>query len=165
MEALCVDMGNVIIDHLGFGTTEQFVNEGNYCEIPPVKDVLFFLAKLNAERFKNNVYVIYNATGVADSKIDSWLDCNDFCEITKIERNRIIRSKGGRNKTGFCIEKGISHFIDDRLEVLSYLFNVVPNLFLFRGQNREIKKFKFCLSNVKRLENWSDLYTLLNDSQ
>ena len=33
---LGVDLGNVLIDHTGFGTTTDYVLKGNYMEIPPV---------------------------------------------------------------------------------------------------------------------------------
>ena len=46
-ESLGVDLGNVIIDHAGFGTTSEFFHSGDYNIIPPVSGVLDALRRLN----------------------------------------------------------------------------------------------------------------------
>ena len=39
-------------------------------------------------------------------------------------------------KAGHCRQLRLTHFVDDRLDVLKYLVNLVPFLFLF-GEQRE----------------------------
>ncbi|MEO6731296.1 MAG: hypothetical protein ABIN01_08760 [Ferruginibacter sp.] len=163
MDVLCVDMGNVIIDHVGFGTTVEFFNEGDYRDIPPVEDVLLYLKQLNEGRFKKNVFVVYNATLVADSKIDDWLAYHRFWEITGITQDKVLRSKSGRNKLAFCIDNNVSHLIDDRLEVLGNLISFVSNLYLFRGQPEEINQYSRFLPLVNKVNNWKEVSNLLNN--
>jgi len=46
-ECLGIDLGNVIIDHVGFGTTPEFFQTGDYNIIPPVSGVFDALLRLN----------------------------------------------------------------------------------------------------------------------
>jgi hypothetical protein len=160
-ERLAVDLGNVIIDHVGFGTTDEYVNNGDYNQIPALNDAVSSLQKLNSEVFKNDVYVVYNATNVADSKIMTWLTHNNFFEMTGIDPTKIIRSESGRNKRPFCVKNKITHFIDDRLEVLTGLVGTVPNLYLLGGQPKEIELFKESLKNVYVAPDWKHILNLL----
>lgn len=157
MEKIGIDLGNVIIDHVGFGTTTEYFISGDYNLIPPVKDSLFALSQLNKDRFKDNVFVIYNATDIADNKIISWLDSHNFFYITGIEVNKVIRSKKGRDKLSACIENAINYFVDDRLEVLGNLYPHVQNLFLLGGQSEEILRFQESIKKVKVVSDWNSL--------
>lgn len=165
MNKLGVDLGNVIIDHLTFGTTTDYVLNGDYNKIPPVKGSLLALKHLNIGKFRDNVFVVYNATDVAEYKIITWLQNHDFFKITGIQSNKIIRSKGKRNKLSACLENEINHFIDDRLEVLEFLSEKISNLFLFRGQEMEIEKFKESLFKVKLATNWEQLLNMLKTDE
>lgn len=50
----------------------------------------------------------------------------------------------------------MTHFIDDRLEVLSYL-TAVENLYLFQPLEAEIREFGEYLDRVHRVQTWSEL--------
>ncbi len=156
-EILGVDFGNVIIDHVGFGTTPEFFVSGDYNSIPPVEGAFESLRLLNKEKFKGNIFVLFKATDVADHKIMSWIDHNKFCEYTGILKKRIIRNENGRDKSKMCLEFGVTHFIDDRLEVLGFLTGKVKNLYLFRPNNEEAAKFKETASQVHEVNDWYSL--------
>jgi hypothetical protein len=156
-ECLGVDLGNVIIDHLGFGTTPEFFRMGDYNIIPPVSGVFEALRQLNEKRFGSELFVVYNATDVADQKITSWLLAHDFFARTGILSDRVKRTQNGRNKLSVCRMYGASHFVDDRLEVLSHLVGEVKNLFLLRPQQQEIEQYKDFLPSVNQFGSWNDL--------
>ena len=163
MEALGVDLGNVIIDHVGFGTTPEFVRDGDYTSIPPVTGVLEALEHLQ-KRFNGNVFVVYNATDVADQKIFSWLDFHDFFRKTSIPPNRVRRTNRGRDKSQICEEYGATHFVDDRLEVLGYLIGKLPQLFLFRPQQNEVAQYSHFKPHVREVMSWEEIvYTILHE--
>lgn len=162
MEGLGVDLGNVIIDHVGFGTTPEFVRDHDYNSIPPVQCVLESLGHLQ-ERFNGNIFVVYNATDVADLKILSWLKFHSFFERTNIPLERVRRTNKGRNKSLICAEYGATHFIDDRLEVLSHLIGKLRHLYLFRPQQSEIEQYKQFEEHVQEVKSWDEVVrTLLN---
>lgn len=156
-ESLGVDLGNVIIDHVGFGTTPEFFRSGDYNVIPPVQGVLEALRCLNRERFYGNVFVVYNASDVADQKIVSWLKSHDFFEQTGISPERVRRTQNGRNKSSLCELYQATHFIDDRLEVLSHLVGKVRSLYLLRPQQKEVEQYQDFIVHVKQVQSWDDI--------
>lgn len=160
-ESLGVDLGNVIIDHVGFGTTPEFFRSGDYNMIPPVNGVLEALRYLNGDRFHGNVFVVYNASDVADQKIIGWLKSHDFFRQTGISPERVRRTQNGRNKSSVCELYGATHFIDDRLEVLSHLVGKVRNLYLLHPQQKEVEQHKDFLTHVNQVQSWDDIVRLL----
>ena len=160
-ENLGVDLGNVIIDHMGFGTTPEFFKTGDYDIIPAVQGVFNALRRLNQERFDENIFVVYNASDIADPKIASWLKSHDFYNRTGIAYDRVRRTQNGRNKLSVCKYYGATHFIDDRLEVLGHLINHVENLYLFRPQQSEIEQYQRSLKSVQRVETWNEILQLI----
>jgi hypothetical protein len=156
-ECLGVDLGNVIIDHLGFGTTPEFFRSGDYNIIPPVPGVFEALRMLNERRFGSEIFVVYNATDVADQKITSWLQAHDFFARTGILPDRVKRTQNGRNKLSVCQMFGATHFVDDRLEVLSHLIGKVENLYLLRPQQIEVGQYKEFIDSVSQFDTWENL--------
>lgn len=160
-DSLGVDLGNVIIDHLGFGTTTEYFAHGDYNAIPPVTGVLDALRQLNQRRFGGMIFVAYNANDVAEQKIVSWLKFHNFFNRTGISPNRINRSSQGRDKSAICKLYQATHFIDDRLEVLSHLIGKVKNLYLLRPQGDEVNRHKSYLKKVNQMESWEALLRVL----
>jgi hypothetical protein len=160
-ECLGVDLGNVIIDHVGFGTTPEFFHSGDYNVIPPVPGVLNALHRLNQERFLGNMFVVYNASDVADQKIISWFKSHDFFERTGVSPERVMRTQNGRNKLSACKLYQATHFIDDRLEVLSHLVGKVGSLYLLRPQQKEVEQYQDFLIHVRQVHSWDDIIQTL----
>jgi len=156
-ECLGVDLGNVIIDHVGFGTTPEFFQTGDYNIIPPVEGVFVALRRLNQERFNGNIFVVYNASDVADQKIVTWLLTHNFFDRTGISSDRVRRTQNGRNKMSVCELYQATHFVDDRLEVLSHLINNVENLYLFRPQQNEVEQYQKFLNQVRLVNGWDEV--------
>ena len=160
-ECLGVDLGNVIIDHVGFGTTSEFFRNGDYNVIPPVPEVFDVLRELHGKRFGDNMFVVYNATDIADQKIISWLEAHDFFNRTGIPKLQMKRTRNGRNKWSVCELYKITHFVDDRLEVLSHLVGKVDNLYLFRPQAHEVEQFQEFLPHVTQVQTWREILRLM----
>ncbi|MDO8569365.1 MAG: hypothetical protein Q7R89_01105 [bacterium] len=160
-ESLGVDLGNVIIDHVGFGTTPEFVQSGDYNVIPPMLGVIDALWQLNQERFAGNIFVVYNASDVADQKILSWLKSHDFFNRTGIYPAQMMRTKNGRDKSSVCDLFQATHFVDDRLEVLSHLVSKVKNLYLLRPQADEVRRYKDFLPHVLLVTSWDEIVRTL----
>ena len=161
LKSLGVDLGNVIIDHVGFGTTREFVRNGDYNSIPAVPGVFEALRQLNQLKFSSNIFVVYNATNVADQKIISWLQYHNFFKKTGISTEMVMRTQNGRDKSALCKKFGATHFIDDRLEALSYLIGKVENLYLLRPQQTEVKQHQRFLPLVQQVSSWNEVIQLL----
>lgn len=162
-ECLGVDLGNVIIDHVGFGTTNEFFMTGDYNIIPPVPWVFDALRQLREKRFGNNMFVVYNATDIAAQKIVSWLELHDFFNKTGIPQDQVKKNLNGRNKSSVCEFYKTTHFVDDRLEVLSHLVGKVENLYLFKPQAQEIEQYCTFLPNVILVETWQEILRAMTE--
>jgi hypothetical protein len=161
-KCLGVDLGNVIIDHLGFGTTNEFVQTGDYNIIPPVPGVMEALAGLNQASFNGNIFVVYKATDVAEEKILAWMKHHNFYERTGVPSSRIHRTQFRRDKSSLCEKHRATHFIDDRLEVLGHLVGKVRHLYLFRPQREEVLKFKQTLRHIQQVVmSWDEILKAL----
>lgn len=156
--ALGVDIGNVIIENR-LNDKEQ-LDEKGYAELPVVDGSLEALKKLFLE-FSGNVFLISKCTEWAQEQILSWLDTHDFYNKTGVNRDNIYFVRARHEKDAICKKLGITHFIDDRLEVLSHMIETVPNLILFQPDQDEINKFSQFLPKVIRVENWSEVVSKL----
>ena len=63
-----------------------------------------------------------------------WLDHHRFFERTGIPAENLRFCLERPQKALHCAELGISHFIDDRSDVLHHLAGIVPHRFLFGPQ-------------------------------
>ena len=158
-KVLGVDIGNVIINHRGIEMTDELFENG-YHTIPAMESVVDSLIQLKS-LFGNNIYLVSKCKVTADPKILSWLKKNSFFEQTGIPRDHVFFCRERSEKERICKQLNITHFIDDRLEVLSHLVGTVPNLYLMQPNEAEIKKFKKFLANVKVVRSWEEVLNAL----
>ena len=161
---LAIDLGNVIIDHKSFGTTPEYVLSGDYRAIPEVPDSISVISQLAHGPFHSRVHVMYNASTVANEKIQEWLRHHEFSSRTGISSEKIHRSEHGRDKSALCLCHNVTHFIDDRLEVLGMLVKTVNNLFLLNAHEEEVSAFRRHLPYVIKLSTWLEIERALNKS-
>jgi hypothetical protein len=156
-DALGVDIGNVIIDHrlMDKGKSDEW--QEKYLASPPVDGVFESLKTLNKQKFKGNIFLVSKCRGEAESLIKTWFTKYDFFNRTGIKPENVFFCRERADKEKICQENNIAHFIDDRLEVLSHMVGVIPNLYLFQPDEKEVAVFKQFLPQVLRVENWSQV--------
>jgi hypothetical protein len=171
---LIVDLGNVIIAHWlsKVRLTRANFHKVDYSSIPEVPGAFRSLKGFNT-LFGGNVTVVYKATNVATEKVLAWLKRHRFSERTGIAKDRVVRTKKGRDKTAFMRQSTKTHYgttvvVDDRLEVLSHFVakrkkKKVPHLFLFRPRPREVGKWKKtgALDHVYVVQTWQEVEGIL----
>ncbi len=153
---LGIDIGGVIIDRINDDTDTSFFGE-NYLKTTAVPRAFESIAKLNKSVFRDSVYIISKCGEGIQRKSLNWLAHHRFYDITGIPLERIHFCRRRNGKGPISRDLGLTHFIDDRLEVLSYMFDDVEKLYLFKPQEREVENWKQLLSSVTRVENWSEL--------
>ena len=131
---LGVDIGNVIINFRTSDPDDKALFEERYSTIPASDGVFVALKALN-DRFNGNVYLISKCTEWAEPKIAIWLKDNGFFEKTGIDPHNIFIVRERKDKDAICRKLGVTHFIDDRLEVLSHMIESTPNLYLFQPRD------------------------------
>ncbi len=158
-KALGVDIGNVIIDNRTIANS-VIDDEKQYLTIPPVIGAFEGLTGLTKE-FSRNVFLVSKCTPWAEEKILKWLKNQDFYNKTGIKPENVCFVRERHEKEEICSARGVTHFIDDRLEVLSHMVGKVPNLYLFQPDQVEIDEYEEFLPKVVRVESWKELLTKL----
>ncbi len=155
IQALGVDIGNVIINHRLTDPNDKTLHEERYSTIPASLGV-FEAAKILNTFFGGQVHLISKCTPWAQEKILAWLSDNDFYNKTGVDSKNVHFVRERYEKDAICQMLGITHFIDDRLEVLSHMIKSTPNLFLFQPDKAEIEEFKQLLPNVTVVADWKE---------
>ncbi|MDE2037931.1 MAG: hypothetical protein KGI69_01750 [Patescibacteria group bacterium] len=153
--ALGVDIGNVIIDNRSVDPEAKKVDEATYASFPPTRGVFEALKSLNSY-FQGDVYLISKCTEWAQEQILLWLKDHDFYARTGIKPENVFFVRQRHEKDGVCRKLGLTHFIDDRLEVLGHMVGSTPNLILFQPDDEEVREFERFLPKVSVARDWDE---------
>ena len=136
MNNLGIDIGRVIIgptidgpaDTAFIGTT---IDEA--MTSPPAPGAFEAIAELVA-RFDGRVWLVSKCGPSVQRKTRLWLDHWGFHDATGVPRDHVRFCLERHEKRLHTDELGITHFIDDRVDVLRHLRGGVEHLFLFGEQ-------------------------------
>lgn len=156
---LGVDIGGVIINRVNNGADTSFLSN-NYLHTPPIREVFTALHQLVQKRFGDRVFLVSKCGQRVQDKTLHWLDLHSFYYHTAIGRDRVRFCRERYEKAGVCKELGITHFVDDRLEVLGNL-TMVGTLYLFQPRPNEVLRFARFLKRVRRVNSWQEILTEL----
>jgi hypothetical protein len=157
-KVLGVDIGNVIIDNRL--NTQSKLDEAGYSKLPVVGGA-FENLKILTDYFHGEVYLISKCTEWAQEQILTWLTNHDFYSITGINPEHIYFVRERHEKDAVCQKLDVTHFIDDRLEVLSHMIESTPNLILFKPDQKEVQDFNEFLPKVKVVNDWVEVVDLV----
>ena len=152
MDVLGVDIGGVIIGTVNYQTDTSF-RSINYLETAATPQVFESLYLLNQHKFGDNMFVVSYSGQATQDKSLAWLAHHRFYERTGIALERVRFCRKRSDKAIIAREVGITHFIDDKLEVLSYL-SAVPHRYLYRPIPREIRRYEQHLPAVRMFNDW-----------
>jgi hypothetical protein len=100
---------------------------------PPYEGMFEVVPRL-VRRFDAQVWIISKCGPRVQQRTRDWLAYHRFFERTGIDARNLRFCLQRPQKAGHCAELGITHFIDDRPDVLDAMVGVVPNLYLFGPQ-------------------------------
>lgn len=150
-EFLGVDIGGVIISR----TKGKEDTELSYDSLPGAFEAL---RQLVGQRFGDKVCIISKAKQSTQDRMLTWLASRNFYEIAGVKPENVNFCRKRNEKADICQKLGVTHFIDDRLEVLGYISAVgVERLYLFQGHRKEIQQNLSILLLVKRVESWEEI--------
>lgn len=155
VEVLGVDVGGVIIDKVNDNTDTSFFGD-NYLQTTATLGVFEALQRLVSERFGEHVHLVSKCGKRVQEKTLRWLDHHQFYERTGIGREHVYFCLERHEKAGICRRLGVTHFIDDRLEVLGSL-QTVGNLYLFQPNPREVRRHAQFLDRVRQVQSWDGI--------
>lgn len=131
---LGVDIGRVIIDgdhHPGGDDTAFFHGDTEeMLRTPPVEGALDALARL-VRLFGGRAWLVSACGPRVQRRTQQWLIHHRVHERTNIPPSHVRFCRRRPDKAVHCAELAITHFVDDRLDVLVALADLVPHRYLF----------------------------------
>lgn len=138
---LGIDIGRVIIDgssHPEGGDTAFFQGDRATMLRTPAMDGAFkAIAKLTV-LFEGRVWLVSKCGPRVQRRSQDWLQQRGFFDRTGVDAQDIRFCITREGKAPIAQELGLTHFIDDRVDVLTHLEGIVPNRYLFGPQRASI---------------------------
>lgn len=130
-------------------------------DVPPMAGAFRVLPGLSRKRFGENIWVISAAGPCKQEKTRDWFECHDAYARMLIPPEHVLFSPDRAGKAEVCRKIRVTHFIDDRLEVLLNLDQqVIKYLFRPSDQDRERQRQQFA-DSIHVVESWQEVGQLL----
>lgn len=123
---------------------------------PPSADAFEVLARI-VPLFEG-VWVISKCGPRVEQRTRQWLAHHDFFRRTGIPGENVRFCRARADKAIHCAELGITHMIDDRIEVHEALRGLVPQLFWFGAQSAPAPEW------VRAVPTWLDVQSAIAGS-
>jgi hypothetical protein len=140
-QRLGIDIGRVLMCPVGEDgrpdTSFLDGDERSALEIPASPHVYEVVPSL-VDRFERRVWLVSKAGPRSERLTRRWLGHHRFHERTGLRPDRVRFCLEREDKRAHALELGLTHFIDDRVDVLCHLRGVVSHLLLFGVQTGEI---------------------------
>ena len=94
----------------------------------------FDAIRLLVSHFESRVWLVSKAGPTTQEKTRLWLEHYGFYQATGVHRENLRFCRKRHEKALHCEELGLTHFIDDRLDVLRHLRFITNHLYLFGDQ-------------------------------
>ena len=161
---LGVDVGGVILDFVPYMNTDRSFDGDNYLNTPEVPGAVETLAALNKGKFAGRIFLV-SRFKYDDRRIKEWLAHIDFYSRTSILEDHLYPCKERHEKEEIVRRLGVTHFVDDRAEVLSHMIGTVPHLYLFQGLDEDRAAFAHMQGKMAFVQNWEELARLLGGTK
>ena len=160
-EVFGVDIGGVIIDRVSEDDETETMRHHSYAEAAAVEGAVEAIARLVEQRFREHVWLVSRCDESTEPTLLEWLERHNFFGSTGVPRSHVLFCRQRHEKAAICRQLGATHFIDDRLEVLSHLVGTVPHLYLLRSRAADVDRFGRFLPHVSSITRWSEIVDAL----
>jgi len=106
------------------------------------------------------VHLVSKCGEQTEARTRHWLAHHDFHARTGVRPEHVHFCRTRPAKAPIAADLGLTHFVDDKLEVLSYLTSV-EHRFLFRPRAEEVAAHQEHLPAVRQVECWRALVAVL----
>jgi hypothetical protein len=136
---LGIDFGGVITPGDGHESDVSFFGP-DFLKKEATEGMFEALEELN--RHFEEVHIVSKCGSAVQDKTLKWLEHHKFYTRTGITRARVHFCRDRKDKADIATKLGLTAFIDDRLEILTYLIGICDRLICFRGQASEVKEWQ-----------------------
>ncbi len=128
---LGIDVGGVLVRSVADNVDTSFFG-ARPMETPTVEGCIDAVAHLTTGYFAHQVHIVSKAGPKISELTREWLGHTGFFAATQISQGNLHFVRKRIDKAPICKRLGVTHFIDDRPDVLAHLTTVTYR-FLFRG--------------------------------
>ena len=150
-ELLGVDVGGVLIDRIRADGSDTSFFSDRFLETPAVVGAFDTLARLGRERFDQRICIVSKCGPRTEEKTRLWLAHHKLLDVLGLDSQALHFCRKRPDKAPICKRLGVTHFIDDRMEVLVHLTSVRHRI-LFGPQEEGVNA-----KGVVRAETWADI--------
>jgi hypothetical protein len=154
-ELLGVDVGGVLIDRIRADGSDTSFFSDRFLETPAVAGAFDTLMRLGCERFGGRICIVSKCGPRTEEKTRLWLTQHKLLDALGLDAQALYFCRKRRDKAPICERLGVTHFIDDRMEVLVHLTSV-QHRFLFGPQSPGVDA-----KGVLRTETWAEVAAAL----
>lgn len=148
-----IDVGGVIIDRACDGTDTSFFGD-NFLNTTPVLGV--FQAVKDLIDGGADCYVVSKCGKKTQERTELWLVHHEFFRRTGFNPENLHFCRERHEKGPIAKSLKLTHFIDDKLEVLGYV-ETVSNRYLLNSMPSEVRRYKHHLPKVKQVSTWGEV--------
>lgn len=151
---LGIDVGRVLISPGDANSPDTSFIGGSpedALRTPPYEGMFEHLPAL-VSAFGGQVWIVSKCGARVRQRTLDWFAHHRFFERTGIDSTRVRFCRERPQKAGICAELGITHFVDDRLDVLEPMRGIVAWRFLFGPQSRA----PLARDDVRHVPGWRD---------
>lgn len=160
-DVLGIDIGMVLIGERDMSVrSDDPCFPAAYLAREEVEGAIDAVSRLARERFDGRVCVVSKRSLATRDLAIRWLIRHSFWSRTGLGIDGLHFCLTRAGKAPICEQLGVTHFVDNRLEVLSHLESV-PNRYLINAEDDEVDRFADHLSLVTRVASWKDILDLL----
>jgi hypothetical protein len=160
---LGIDIGRVIIGggtEKGADTAFLSGDDQRALATPPVAGAVATITEL-VEAFSGRVWLVSKAGPRIQERTRRWLEARNFFAVTGVPKTHLRFCRERPQKADHARELLLTHFIDDRLDVLRALRGVVHQLVLFGPQRQPVTPAAW----LESAPDWQAVRRLLLDAQ
>jgi len=150
---LGIDFGGVIITYVEKKGKHDPDYAENFLSSPPQKNALENIKSLQ-QKFKGQVWIISKAGEYTEDLIRKWLQKNNFFDYTALDKDNLIFCRQRADKLPLCQDLKITHYIDDRINIMQILKGTAPHLFLFGSKEKNHSARNW----TTLVENWDEAH-------
>jgi len=157
---LGIDIGRVIIAPGDDSADTSFLRGSIHDALnTPAYPGAFDAIRHLVSRFQQRVWLVSKAGPRTQEKTRLWLEHHGFYQATGVMRQNLRFCRQRHEKAVHCEALGLTHFIDDRIDVLKHLRFITENLYLFGEQKPGFIPPDW----VNRTPNWNSVLVSIQD--
>ncbi|MBI1251813.1 MAG: hypothetical protein GC189_10105 [Alphaproteobacteria bacterium] len=152
---LGVDVGGVLVDRIRADGSDTSFFSDRFLETPAVAGAFDSLVRLGRERFGQRICIVSKCGPRIEEKTRLWLAHHNVLDALGLDQQALHFCRERRDKGPICKRLGVTHFVDDRMDVLVHLTSV-RHRYLFGPQ-----KIGVSTRGVQPVDSWADLAAAL----